>query len=320
MREAADAGVIMLTADDVEYGGRYVEIEGQRLLNFGGCSYLGLEQRQELKQGAIDALNRYGTQFPFPRVYLEVPLYRELESTVEAMTGGVALLAPSTTLAHAAALPILVNQDDAVLIDRFAHTSLRMATSLLGAVPVIDVRHNDMKHLDHHVSRLSKTYGAVWYFIDGLYSMHGDFAPLADIAELLEKHPKLHVYVDDAHSTSWLGPNGRGFALEQLPDRSRVVVALSLNKAFAAAGAALIVPTREMKDTIRRCGGPMIFSGPIQPPMLGAALASAKLHLRPEFSDLQRVLVERIRLTVSLAQELLVLLANSEPSPIFFLR
>src|SRR5882672_10563777 len=52
VRDTHKAGLIMQTADDVEYVGRYVQIEGRSLLNFGGCSYLGLEQRPELKDAA----------------------------------------------------------------------------------------------------------------------------------------------------------------------------------------------------------------------------------------------------------------------------
>ena len=67
-----------------------------------------------------------------------------------------------------------------------------------------------------------------------------------------------------------------------LPDDDRVVVALSLNKAFSAAGGALVVSNPDLKRRLRACGGTMSFSGPIQAPMLGAAVASAKFHLSPE--------------------------------------
>ncbi len=65
--QAAQAGVIMLSVDDIGDKGRFVEIDGQRLLNFGSCSYLALEHRLELKQGAIAAVERFGTQFSYSR-------------------------------------------------------------------------------------------------------------------------------------------------------------------------------------------------------------------------------------------------------------
>ena len=58
----------------------------------------------------------------------------------------------------------------------------------------------------------------------------------------------------------------------------------------------------------------MIFSGPVQPPMLGAALASARIHLSPELHDLQRALRERIELcTQLLSQHGIALASNGTP-------
>lgn len=318
--EAAEAGVIMETVDDVDYVGRYVQIAGKKLLNFATCSYLGLEQRQELKQGAIEAIERFGTQFSYSRAYLQLPLYEKLEEALGSMTDGYALVTPTTTLAHIAALPVLIESGDAVIVDQFAHASLQTATALLRSTPVHTVRHNRMDHLEDKIATLVTLHRRVWLVIDGLYSMLGDFAPLAQIASLLEAYPQLHVYVDDAHSTSWYGKHGRGYALEHLRDRSRVVVALSLNKAFSSGGGALVFPTAEQRFRVRRCGGPMLFSGPLQPALLGAALASANIHLKPDFEHLQQGLADRIDRALWLGAQLDVPFVTTDRSPIFFVR
>ncbi len=320
LREMEKAGVILQTADDSPYLGRHAQIDNAKLLNFGACSYLGLEQRPELKEGAIRAIERYGTQFPFPRIFIQCPLYQQLEASLSAITGGYALVAASTTLAHIAALPVLVEHKDAVLIDQSAHASLHTASALLRGNLVEAVRHNRVELLEQKIARLVRTHERVWYLLDGLYSMLGDFAPLEQLVPLLRQYPQLRLYVDDAHSTSWTGKNGRGRALEVLPDRSQVVVALSLNKAFSAGGGALVFGSEEERGRVRRCGGPMLFSGPLQPGQLGAAVASAKLHLAPEFSQLQEGLRERIGLVLSLAQTLGVPLASEAATPIFFVR
>jgi 7-keto-8-aminopelargonate synthetase-like enzyme len=316
----AAAGVIMQAVDDVPFDGRHAQIDGVPLLNFGSCSYLGLEQRRELKRGAIDAIERFGTQFSYSRGYLELPLYAQLEGVVGKMTGGYALIAPTTTLAHIAALPVLVGPEDAVLIDQSAHASLHTAVALLHSIPVNLVRHNRIDRLEAEIARLSAVHRRVWFIFDGLYSMLGDFAPLDEMARLLAKYPQFHLYVDDAHSTSWTGKNGRGHALDRLPDVSRVVVALGFAKAFGVGGAALVFASDADRQRVRRCGGPMLFSGPLQPPLLGAALASAKLHLEPAFSALQNDLLDRIELTLSLARNLDVPLASRDRTPIFFVR
>jgi 7-keto-8-aminopelargonate synthetase-like enzyme len=297
-----------------------VSIAGDSLLNFGGCSYLGLSLRDELREGAIDAVHRYGTQLSFSRVYLECPLYAELEDLVSQITGGHALVAASTSLAHIAAMPVLMQSGDAVLIDRAAHASLHTAALLLGHVQIETVPHGDHAALEAAVARLSRTHRRVWYVLDGVYSMHGDFAHFGHLNGLLALHPQLHLYVDDAHGTSWFGPHGRGTALSTLTDVSRVVVALSLNKAFSAAGGALIFPTTSMRDAVRTTGGPMLFSGPIQPPMLGAAVASAKLHLSHDLDLLQAALRTRIGLMTQTADLYGIRLAAYDGTPIFFAR
>jgi 7-keto-8-aminopelargonate synthetase-like enzyme len=318
--DAAKAGVAMQTVDDAEYAGRHLELDGGKLLNFGGCSYLGLEQRPELKRGAIQAVERFGTQFSFSRVYLQSPLYPKLEEALGRMTGGHVLVTASTTLAHIAALPVLVEPGDAVLIDRFAHASLHTAVGLLHSIPVQTIRHSRIDLVEEAIARLAKMHRHVWYVLDGLYSMAGDFAPLSEIAALREKYPQLRLYIDDAHSTSWFGQNGRGYALETLTDRTGVVVALSLNKAFSAGGGALVFATEEDRMRVRRNGGPMLFSGPLQPPLLGAALASAELHLGPEFSSLQRGLLDRIERAHALASQLGIKFASKDRTPIFFIQ
>ena len=165
-----------------------------------------------------------------------------------------------------------------------------------------------LNELEEQLKVLSASHRKVWYLLDGLYSMRGDFAPLAELEALMAKYPALHLYVDDAHSTTWTGRNGRGFALETLKDTSRVVVALSLNKAFGAGGGAMIFPTKDMANLVRRSGGPMVFSGAIQP------------ALSPALAEMQAELMRRLELTVSLARELHVPLGVESLNPVFFLR
>ncbi|MET0340392.1 MAG: aminotransferase class I/II-fold pyridoxal phosphate-dependent enzyme [Polyangiales bacterium] len=316
--ELVSAGVVWDSADDVPYTGRHVVIDGRPLRNFGGCSYLGLEQRPELREAAIQAVHRYGTQFSFSRAYLECPLYRTLEAQLARITGGVPLVTASTSLGHLAALPVLVQPGDAMILDLAAHASLHTAASLVRGATLARARHNHLGDVERHITRLAPAHRRIWLLTDGVYSMHGDLAPLSELAALQERHPQLHLYVDDAHGTSWCGLYGRGHALARLRERSRVVVALSLNKAFSAAGGALVFPTDELRAQVRMCGGPMIFSGPVQPPMLGAAVAAAALHLAPDHEALQQQLFARIDLLIARARAHDVPLASVDRTPIFY--
>jgi 7-keto-8-aminopelargonate synthetase-like enzyme len=233
------------------------------------------------------------------------------------MTGRPVVVAASTSLAHMAALPVLIRDSDHIIIDQFAHASLHSAVKLVPGVPLEILRHNRMDQLDALLTRLRDHRGDVWYLADGLYSMLGDLAPWDELKQLLARHPKLRLYIDDAHATSCYGEHGRGLALQHFGHDERVVVALSLNKAFSAAGGIVALPTRAAAARIRRCGGPMLFSGPIQPPMLGAAVGSARLHTSAEFPRLQAELHERIDVCVAAVRGRNLNLATVERTPIF---
>ena len=313
--EAADAGVIFNTGQGAN--GRLVTVDGARLANFGSCSYMALEALPQIRECAHRAIDEYGTQFSFSRAYLQCELYTELESLLEEIAGRPILVTASTSLAHMSALPSLITDDDHIIIDQFAHASLHTAVQLVPEVPMEILRHSRMDQLDARLTQLRGKARKVWYIIDGLYSMLGDFAPFEDLRRLLDMHDHLRLYIDDAHSTSWLGKRGRGAALDHFADDERVVVALSLNKAFSAAGGLLALPNRDMVNRVRRCGGPMLFSGPIQPPMLGAAVGSARLHVSKEFPALQADLAARLQLCANAMAGTKLPHSAGEPSPIF---
>ena len=81
----------------------------------------------------------------------------------------------------------------------------------------------------------------------------------------------------------------------------------------------MVFPDRGMWRKVRTAGGPMIFSGPIQPPLLGAAIQSAKIHLSDELPRLQAALRERVELFTDLADEFLLPLASRDVTPIRYI-
>ncbi len=316
--EAASRGLAMQTADDAPLDGRTISLAGRARVNFGSCSYLGLEMDTRLREAVCQATARYGTQFSSSRAYVSAPPYLELEAHLDRMFGGHALMVPTTSLGHLAALPVLIGSNDAVVLDQQVHASVQMATGQLRlqGTTVEMIRHNSMDRLERMICRLASRHRRIWFLADGVYSMFADLAPLAELRELLDRHPQLHLYIDDSHGVGWAGTHGRGPALEALGMHERLVVAASLNKSFAAAGGALIFPDPELRRRVRTTGGPMIFSGPVQPPMLGAALASARIHLSDELPVRQEALRERIALFDELAEEFCLPLATRDVTPI----
>lgn len=318
---AAERGLLYRAAEDVSPDGRTVRLDGRELVNFSSCSYLGLETHPALKAGAIAAIERYGAQFSASRAAISCPLYAELEEALGAIFGVPTLVAPTTTLAHAAAFPVLFDDRDALILDQQAHTSVHVGTNhvIVQGTHVEVVRHNRLDLLEERIRELRGRYRRVWYLGDGVYSMHGDLAPMAGLAELLDRYPSLHLYLDDAHGMSWTGPRGRGHVLGHLAGHDRVVVATSFAKAFGAGGAALILPDAEARRRVRTVGGAFTFSGPLQPATLGAALASARLHLGGEIDRLQAALAARMARWNALCAARGLPLASKADVPIRFI-
>src|SRR5262245_9311702 len=80
-------GVAHAIVEGMRLDGRSVELNGRRVVNFGNCSYLGLESEERLKLAACEAVERYGTVFSSSRAYLSVPLYTELEALLSELVG-----------------------------------------------------------------------------------------------------------------------------------------------------------------------------------------------------------------------------------------
>ena len=319
-RAVAD-GIAHLSTENQSLDGRKIQVDGRTVLNFSSCSYLGLDQHPALKRGIIDATNRFGSQFSSSRAYVSLGLYDELESLLGQMFGSPAIATASTTLGHLSAIPVLINSNDAVILDHQVHASVNMAVQIIKStgVRVEMVRHNSMDMLENRIKKLQSKYKRIWYLADGVYSMFGDYAPMVGLSSLLNQYESLHLYIDDAHGTSWTGENGKGYAKTWLNGHPRVVVAASLNKSFASAGGAIIFPNEEMKSQVRMAGGTLIFGGPIQPPMLGGAIASAKVHLSDALPILQAQLRQKIANFREFAKRLNVPLMKPNGTPIFFI-
>jgi 7-keto-8-aminopelargonate synthetase-like enzyme len=277
--------------------GNQIFLDGDAVVNFGSCSYLGLEFDERVKQASKDAIDKYGTQFSESRAYVSIGLYKELEELFEKMFNAWVVITPTTTLGHIATIPVLVSSEDCIIMDHQVHNSVQMAVSMVksNGVHVELIRHNRIDLLEERVKVLRTKYKKIWYMADGIYSMYGDTSPVKEIYKLLDKYNELYYYVDDAHGMSIYGKNGRGYVLGEAPIHLKATVAISMNKAFAVGGGAIIFSTKEAAQKVRNCGGPLITSGPMQPAQLGAALASAKIHLSDEIYEMQAELQDNIR-------------------------
>lgn len=315
------AGLAHLVAEDSRLDGRQITLNGERLVNFGSCSYLGLETDERLKTAACAAVERYGVVFSSSRAYVSVPLFDEYEGLMSELVGRhPVVIAPSTSLLHQAALPVLVGERDAVCFDVLVHSSVQavLPTLLQRGVPCEPIPHNRIDLLERRARRLAQNHERIHYLCDGVYSMHGDLADLDALGDLLDRMPRLFAYVDDAHGVGWAGRHGAGVVLGERGLHERMAVALGLAKSFATGGAVVTVQDPELSRRIFSCGAPLIFSGPLQPAQLGAGIASALIHLSPEIGVLQERLRVRIRLFDELSAALGVRMPRPGRSPIRF--
>ena len=322
VRASRQRGLSALRVEDRNLDGAWLTIGGRRLVNFGSCAYMGLNTDPRLKAAAKDAIDRFGPVFSSSSAYTSIGLYTELEERLRRIFHAHVVVPPTTTLGHLAALPVMIGEGDAVLIDSQAHSTVHLATQVLMAegISVTSVAHNDMDVLTAAVEDACRRFDQVWYIGDGIYSMLGDVAPVAKIMDLVDSHDNLHAYFDDAHGFGWRGTNGRGWVLDAVPWHPRLVVAVSLAKSFGSGGAALAFPDAAMADRVQLSGGTMVFSGPLHPAQLGAAIASADIHLSPELEERQAALNNQIKMMKAalLAADLPVV--NTDSTPLWFVR
>ena len=291
------------------------------MINFGSCSYLGLELDDRLKQGAHDAIERYGTQFSTSRAYISCGLYKVLEELLTTLFDAPTLVVATTTLGHQSALPTIINDTDLVIMDNQVHASIQSSSSLLKVrgIPVHIAPHNDMDFLEDQIRQYRHQYHRIWYFADGVYSMYGDATPINRLKTLLDTYDCFHIYIDDAHGASWTGKHGRGSVLGDGEIHPKMVVAVSMAKSFGVGGAAIVFPDEELRRKVRTCGGPMIFGGPIQPANLGALIASVKIHLSDEIHTMQAELQERIKYFNELCDKYQLPLISNTTVPIRYI-
>jgi 8-amino-7-oxononanoate synthase len=280
--------------------GARLRLRGRTLLNFSSNDYLNLAADPRLARAAARAARRYGCGAgASPLVSGHLPPLRALERALARWEGTeAALVFGSGFAANLAVVGSLAGRGDAVFSDELNHASLIDGCRLSRAA--VDVyRHGDADHL-HDL--LLRARGARRRLIvsDSVFSMDGDLAPLADLADLARRHDALLVF-DEAHATGVLGARGRGLS-ESLPadglDPGRLIKVGTLSKALGSQGGFVCGP-RVLIDWLVNHARPYIFSTALAPPAAAAArravaLVAAEPQRRRHLLDLAGRLRERL--------------------------
>ncbi len=317
--DMTEAGLAKQVIEDDEFGGESIVLDGQKLLNFGLCSYLALGTDPRLREAAKRAVDSFGTSYSSSISYTSLPLYDELRERMRAIFDAQVIVTGTTTLGHLTALPVLVQPGDSVLVDAQAHNSVLTATQYLQAsgIEVRSLAHNELATLESAIEADQES-DRIWYLTDGVFSMYGDTAPAEGLIQLLQRHPRLHIYSDDAHGFGWAGENGRGQFLERSGWHDRLVVIVGLAKAFGSIGGVIATPDPELARTIEFCGPALTFGGPVPPPSLGASIASADIFLSEELEQRQAALRQRMELVNRLSREMDLEFATHEMTPLWY--
>jgi 8-amino-7-oxononanoate synthase len=253
-------------AETVREDGVWVTRDGRRLLSFSCNDYLNLSHHPDVKAAAIAAIVKYGAGAGASRLVTgNHPLLEELERRLARFKGcEAACVFGSGYLANAGILPVLVGEDDLLLIDALSHSCL-WAGAQLSRARVKKFRHNDVTHAEEILGLQRAAHRHVLIVTDGVFSMDGDLAPLAELSTLARAHDAW-LMSDDAHG---LGVLGHGSALASGVDLQMG----TLSKALGSYGG-YVCASADVIALIKTRARTLIYSTGLPPASAAAALAA----------------------------------------------
>ena len=277
-------------------GRRACLVEGQELIDFSSNDYLGLAQHPALIKAMADSALSSGTGSGASHLVTgHGTQHGLLEEELASFTGrSRALLFSTGYMANLAVLTTFASRGERVLLDRLSHASLIDGARLSGA-RLLRYTHNDARavrqllHAHAHCTLIAT---------DGLFSMDGDVAPVADLARLAHAHHAWFV-VDDAHGLGVLGATGGGTleAAGLTQDEVPLLVG-TLGKAFGSFGAFVAGPDPVIELLMQRARS-YIYTTALPEPV-AAATRQALATLREESWRRERVLALVARLRAQL--------------------
>ena len=274
--------------------GPVVEMEGAARVMLGSNNYLGLTGDERVKQGARDALERYGTGLTGSRLLNgTIPLHLELESELADWMGtDEALVFTTGHQANIGTLGTILAPGDTVVADSADHASI-LDGCLLSRAKLRPFRHRRLDKLQKQLERAAEDGGGVLVVVDGVFSMEGDVAPLPTICDLAERHGA-RVMVDEAHAAGVLGARGAGTA-ELLGVEDRVDLRMgTFSKSLASCGGFIAGP-HDVIDYLRLQSRAFLFTAAAVPAAVGAALAALRIIRSDEGRELRERVLDNAR-------------------------
>ena len=290
LRAAENAGIVPYFHTLESAAGPVVHMEGAERVMLGSNNYLGLTGDERVKQGARDALERYGTGLTGSRLLNgTISLHLELERDLAEWMGTEAAIVFTTGhQANVGTLGTLLAPGDTVVADSGDHASI-LDGCLLSRAKLRPFRHNRLDKLERSLERAATDGGGVLCVVDGVFSMEGDVAPLPQVADLCERYGA-RLMVDEAHGAGVLGARGAG-ASELFGVEDRVDLRMgTFSKSLASCGGFIAGPA-EVIEFLRISSRAFLFTAAAVPAAVGAAHAALQIIRSDEGPQLfQRVL------------------------------
>ncbi len=260
-------------------------INGRTVILAGTNNYLGLTFDADCIEAASKAVKEQGTGTTGSRMangsYSEhVKLEQELVDFFGCKYG---MVFSTGYIANLAMLSALTGPGDVLLIDADSHASIYDGCRLSGA-EIIRFRHNDPDNLAKRLQRLGERTANTLIVVEGIYSMMGDRAPLAEIVGVKEQYGAC-LLVDEAHSLGVLGSNGRGLAEEAGVEQNVDFIVGTFSKSLGAIGG-FCVSNQAAMNLVPLAARPYIFTASSSPSTIASTREALKvLRARPELRE-----------------------------------
>ena len=274
--------------------GPVVRMEGAERVMLGSNNYLGLTRDPRVKQGARDALERYGPALTGSRLLNgTLDLHLELERELADWMGTEdAIVYTTGHQANVGCLSTVLSPADTVIVDSGDHASIMDGVAMSRA-KVRPFRHNRLGKLERMLDRAGDDGGGVLVVVDGVYSMEGDICDVPRVADLAHEYGA-RLMVDEAHGVGVLGARGAG-ACEALGVEDRVDIRMgTFSKSLASCGG-FIAASSEVVEFLRFQSRSFLFTAAGVPAAIGAALAALRIIRSPEGPELMARTLDHAR-------------------------
>jgi len=240
-------------------------------LNLGANNYLGLADDPRIVAAAKQALDRWGYGLASVRFICGTQdVHKQLEQRISSFLGTEdTILYSSCFDANGGLFETILGEQDAVISDELNHASIIDGIRLSKARR-LRYRNRDMTDLEVQLQASTDARRRL-IATDGVFSMDGYVAPLAEICALAERYDAM-VMVDDSHAVGFVGARGRGTPeLHGVTDRVNLVTG-TLGKALGGASGGYTSGRKEIIDLLRQRSRPYLFSNSVSPAVVGASL------------------------------------------------